>query len=103
MNTFWAGAAMLRCCGDVQQLILDRLAESEQRLKGLHQVKRIRKESLAHCQRSNPRRAWHVRIRVFSFYSTLALMRPRVAKTGRDTCSVNSRTMNEVRLIGEVL
>ncbi len=48
------------CCGDVQQLIEDRLAEIDQRLKDLRQVQRVLKDSLAKCQTSNPRRACHV-------------------------------------------
>lgn len=48
------------CCGDVQQLIEDRLAEIDQRLKDLRQVQRVLKGSLAMCQGSNPRRECHV-------------------------------------------
>jgi MerR family mercuric resistance operon transcriptional regulator len=48
------------CCGDVQQLLEDRLAEIQQRLKDLRQVQRVLKASLAKCQASNPRRACHV-------------------------------------------
>ena len=48
------------CRGDVQQLIEDRLAEVQQRLKDLRQVQRVLKASLAKCQTGNPRRACHV-------------------------------------------
>ncbi len=48
------------CCGDVQQLIEDRLAGIEQRLKDLRQVRRVLKDSLTKCQTSNPRRACQV-------------------------------------------
>jgi len=48
------------CCGDVKQLIEDRLAEIDQRLKDLRQVQRVLKDSLAKCQTSNPRRACQV-------------------------------------------
>jgi len=48
------------CCGDVQQLIEDRLAEIDQRLNDLRHVQRVLKASLAKCQTSNPRRACHV-------------------------------------------
>ncbi|REJ65787.1 MAG: heavy metal-responsive transcriptional regulator [Planctomycetota bacterium] len=48
------------CCGDVQQLIEDRLAEIDQRLKDLRQVKRVLSGALTKCQTSNPRRACHV-------------------------------------------
>lgn len=48
------------CCGDVQQLIEDRLAEIDQRLNDLRQVQRVLKSALAKCQTSNARRACHV-------------------------------------------
>lgn len=48
------------CCGDVRQLIEDRLAEIDQRLKDLRQVRRVLEDSLAKCQTSNARRACHV-------------------------------------------
>lgn len=48
------------CCGDVQQLIEERLAEIDQRLKDLRHVQRVLKDSLTKCQTSSPRRACHV-------------------------------------------
>lgn len=48
------------CCGDVQHLIEDRLAEIDQRLKHLRHVQRVLKAALANCQTSDPRRACHV-------------------------------------------
>lgn len=48
------------CCGDVQQLIEDRLGDIDQRLEDLRHVQRVLKTSLAKCQMSNPQRACHV-------------------------------------------
>lgn len=48
------------CCGDVQQLIEDRLGEIDQRLKDLRQVERVLKDALAKCHTRNARRACHV-------------------------------------------
>lgn len=47
-------------CGEVQQLIVDRLAEIDQRLKDLRQVRRVLNAALAKCESSNARRACHV-------------------------------------------
>ena len=48
------------CCGDVQQLIEERLAEIETRMKELRHVQRVLKASLAKCKKSNPRKRCHV-------------------------------------------
>ncbi|MBI2481116.1 MAG: MerR family transcriptional regulator [Planctomycetia bacterium] len=48
------------CCGDVRQLIEDRLGEIDQRLKDLRHVQRVLKDSLVKCRTSNPRQACHV-------------------------------------------
>ena len=48
------------CCGDVEQLIEDRLAEIDLRLKDLRQVQRVLKKSLAKCRSSDPHCACQV-------------------------------------------
>ena len=48
------------CCGDVKELIEDRLAKIDQRLKDLRHVERVLKDALTKCHTSNPRRACHV-------------------------------------------
>jgi len=47
-------------CGDVQTLIEDRLADIEDRLKDLRQVKRVLKSALEHCRQSEKRGECHV-------------------------------------------
>lgn len=47
-------------CGDVQTLIEDRLADIEDRLKDLRQVKRVLKSALKHCRQSEKRGECHV-------------------------------------------
>ena len=48
------------CCGDVQQLIHDRLADIDFRLKELQHVQRILKRALRKCKEGNPRDACQV-------------------------------------------
>ncbi len=48
------------CCGDVQHLIEDRLAEIAAKMKELRHVQRVLKASLAKCRESNPRKRCHV-------------------------------------------
>ena len=43
------------CCGDVQHLIEDRLADIDRRLKDLRRVQRLLKAALKKCQQSNAR------------------------------------------------
>ena len=60
VRTLLGEAGTVPCCGDVQQLIEDRLGEIDLRLKDLRHVQRVLKDSLAKCQTSNPRRACQV-------------------------------------------
>jgi len=48
------------CCGDVQQLIEDRLADVDCRLKDLRCVQRVLKKALKKCQQSNARAHCHL-------------------------------------------
>jgi len=48
------------CCGDVQQLIEDRLTDIERCLKDLRHVQRTLKKARAKCQESNPHDLCHV-------------------------------------------
>lgn len=48
------------CCGDVQELIEDRLAEIAAKIKELRHVQRVLNASLAKCKTSNPRKRCHV-------------------------------------------
>ena len=48
------------CCGDVQQLIEERLTDIDRRLKDLRRVQRVLKSALRKCQQSNPRAHCHV-------------------------------------------
>lgn len=48
------------CCGDVQQLIQERLADIDRRLKDLRHVQRVLKGAFRKCQESNPRDACQV-------------------------------------------
>ena len=48
------------CCGDVQQLIEDRLADIDCRLKDLRRFQRILKSALKKCQQSNARARCHM-------------------------------------------
>ena len=48
------------CCGDVQELIEDRLADTECRLNDLRRVQRVLKTALKKCQQSNARARCHV-------------------------------------------
>ena len=48
------------CCGDVQQLIEDRLADIAQRLKDLRSVQRTLKNALQQCRQGNSESACHV-------------------------------------------
>jgi len=48
-----------RCC-DVQPLIEERLGDIEQRLRDLHEVKRVLQSALRRCRRSRPNDPCHV-------------------------------------------
>lgn len=48
------------CCGDVQQLIEERLADIERRLGDLRQVRRVLRQSLNECRQGSPRKRCHV-------------------------------------------
>jgi MerR family mercuric resistance operon transcriptional regulator len=48
------------CCGDVQQLVENRLTDVSRRLKDARHVQRVLKGALAKCHQSNPRDTCHV-------------------------------------------